>query len=129
MLYGGRIAHHKDKELLVAYTSRVVWSDLKSADVLYRKVRQSQMTYRDLADEVERQLRKIAREEKRRRRDQTRVPTTCSHALISNLINGQSKSVHELRGLAIERALGVCEGDLFVSRVMRDVRTANQKSA
>lgn len=113
----------------MAYTSRVVWADLNSADVLYRKVRASGLSYRDLADEVEQQLRKIAREEKRRRRDDSLVPRSCSHALIGQLVNGQSRTVHELRGIAIERALGADEGDLFTSRVMRDARTGNQQPA
>ena len=105
----------------MGYTPRTMWSDLESAGDLYRRVRLSGLSYRELADDVEKELSKIARSEKRKRRDGD-VPRTCSHALIGQLVTGRAKTVHELRGVAIERALGVAEGSLFVPRLVRGAR-------
>jgi hypothetical protein len=104
------------------YTPRTIWADLNSAEVFFRHVRRSGRSYRELADDVERELKKIAREERRRKRDDSTVPQTCSHALIGQLITGKATTVHELRAIAIERALGVPEGDLFTIKMMRDAR-------
>ena len=106
----------------MAYTPRTTWAELVSHDALFRYVRRSGLSYRDLAVDVERELTKIARNEKRLKRDDGSVPRTCSHALIGQLIKGRAKTVHELRGVAIERALGVPDGDLFVPRVVHVAR-------
>lgn len=103
--------------------SRVIWADLNCAEAMYRCVRRSGLSYRALADDVERELSKIARDERRKRRDSASVPRTCSHSLIGQLVNGKLKTVHELRGIAIERALGVPDGDLFTPKVVHSARS------
>lgn len=106
----------------MGYTPRTTWADLISTDAFMRRVRRSRLSYRELAAAVEAELAKIAREERRHKRDASLVPRTCSHALVGQLVNGDAKTVHELRGVAFERALGVLDGDLFLARVMHDAR-------
>lgn len=111
----------------MGYTPRTTWADLISTDAFKRRVRRSGLSYRELASDVEDELKKIAREERRHKRDASLVPQTCSHALVGQLVNGEAKTVHELRAVAFERALGAFEGDLFLARTMRDAR--NRKPA
>lgn len=113
----------------MAHTSRDMWAEMISPEMLFRHVRRSGRSYREIAEDVENELTKIAREEKRKRRDVDAVPRTCSHALIGQLVRGQAKTLHELRAVAIERALGVPDGDLFVPKVMRDARIDNRQTA
>lgn len=113
----------------MARTSRGMWAETISPEMLFRHVRRSGLSYRELADDVERELTKIARDEKRKRRDVGTVPRTCSHALIGQLVRGNAKTVHELRAVAIERALGVADGDLFAPKVMRDARINHRQTA
>ena len=105
----------------MGYTSRVVWADLNCAETLYRCVRRSGLSYRALAEDVERELSRIARAEHRRGRNGASVPRSCSHTLIGQLLNGQARTVHELRAVAIERALGVSDGDLFTPKTLSGI--------
>ncbi|AIM40986.1 Cro protein [Mycobacterium phage Squirty] len=105
----------------MGFTTRDMYAECDLA-LFVRALRRSGLTYEALADESARELRKIARAEKRKRRGDG-IPTTISKQLIGQLATGRAKSTHELRGIAIERALGVGDGDIFVPRVVRGVRT------
>lgn len=105
----------------MAYTSRTMWAELISADTLARHWRRSGHTYRSLADEAAHELRKIERDY-RRRKIAVEVKDGCTHTTIWNLVNGKATTVNETLGIAIERALGVTEGDLFVPRALHGAR-------
>ncbi len=97
------------------------------ADMLRRALRRSGFSYQELADEATAQLRKIARSERRKHR--TGVPEGVSKALVEQLVNERSRTTHELRAVAIERALGVADGDLFMPKVVRVAPTTHRKTA
>ncbi len=101
----------------MGFTSRGMYAEV-DIDLFRRALRRSGFSYQELADEAERELRKIARSEKKKNRGGD-VPAGISKALIGQLASGSAKNTHELRGLAIERALEVSDGDLFVPRVFR----------
>ena len=105
----------------MAYTSRTMWARLNSANSFARHVRRAG-TYRSIADDVERELAKIDRDYRRRRID-IEVKAGCSHTRIWQLATGRATTVNETLAIAIERALGVPEGDLFSPMVMHDART------
>ncbi|AMS03204.1 helix-turn-helix DNA-binding protein [Gordonia phage Herod] len=111
----------------MGFTSRSMYAEV-DLDMFMRALRRSGMSYQELADEATRELRKIARSERRKRRPDN-VPAGVSKALIGQIVNGAAKSTHELRGLAIERALEVSDGDLFVPRVVRGSGTTNRRVA
>ena len=108
----------------MGFTSRGMYAEVDH-DMFCRALRRSQMSYQELADEASRELRKIARSERRKRRDAT-VPDGISKALIGQLAVGSAKKTHELRGVAIERALMVPDGELFVPRVVRGTGTVKR---
>ncbi|GAB2646076.1 hypothetical protein GCM10027169_12750 [Gordonia jinhuaensis] len=101
----------------MGFTSRGMYAEV-DRDLFQRALRRSGMSYQELADEATRELRKIARAEKRKRRGDG-VPDGISKALVGQLYTGAAKSTHELRGLALERALEMADGDLFVPSVFR----------
>lgn len=103
-------------------TSRDFYADCDH-ELLIRAMRRAGMTHEELADEASVQLRKIARSEKRKGRGSA-VPTSISRQLIGQLCSGKAKSTNELRGVAIERALGVEDGAVFVPKVYRGTRSA-----
>lgn len=96
-------------------TSRNMYAEPDVA-MFDRALRRSGLSYQELADEAANELRKIARTERRRNRGNT-VPVGLSKQLISQIRQGAA--THELRAVAIERALGVADGDIFVPRVVR----------
>lgn len=110
----------------MGFTSRGMYAEVDT-DLFRRALRRSGMSYQELADEAERELRKIARAEKKKNRGDD-VPAGVSKALIGQIANGTAKNTHELRGLAIERALEVSDGDLFVPRVFRGASTAKRSA-
>lgn len=111
----------------MGFTSRGMYAEVDQ-DMFLRALRRSGMSYQELADEATRELRKIARAEKRKHRGDG-VPAGVSKALIGQLVGGAAKVTHELRGLAIERALEVEPGDLFVPRVFRGAGTTNRRAS
>ncbi|OBB47639.1 hypothetical protein [Mycolicibacterium fortuitum] len=111
----------------MGFTSRGMYAEVDGA-LFVRALRRSQMSYQELADEASREMRKIARAEQRKNRGDG-VPAGVSKALIGQLVTGKAKATHELRALAIERALGVDPGDLFVAEVVRGQRTATRRTA
>ncbi|QYC53720.1 Cro protein [Gordonia phage Leroy] len=108
-------------------TSRDFYADC-DRDMLIRAMRRADVTHEELADESSVQLRKIARSERRKGRGDS-VPTSISRQLIGQLCSGKAKSTNELRGVAIERALGVDDGAIFVPRVYRGMRDANRRAS
>lgn len=103
-------------------TSRDFYADC-DRDLLIRAMVRADVTHEELADEASVQLRKIARSERRKGRGD-RVPASISRQLIGQLCNGKAKSTNELRAVAIERALGVDDGAIFIPRVYRGTRDA-----
>ena len=83
---------------------------------LKRALRRTGMSYQAVADEATLELRKIERQERRKRRGED-VPVGVSKALVGQIAKGAA--THELRALAIERALGVDDGEVFAPRVLR----------
>lgn len=110
----------------MVFTSRGMYAEV-DLGMFRRALRRSQMSYQQLADEATRELRKIARSEKRKRRDDS-VPTGISKALVGQLAVGKARATHELRGIAIERALAVADGDLFVPKVVHGTRAAKRSA-
>ncbi|OCH80350.1 hypothetical protein A9310_21660 [Gordonia sp. UCD-TK1] len=108
-------------------TSRDFYADCDH-EMLIRAMRRADVTHEELADESSIQLRKIARSERRKGRGSD-VPTSISRQLIGQLCSGKAKSTNELRGVAIERALGVDDGALFVPRVYRGTRDGNRRAS
>lgn len=108
-------------------TSRDFYADC-DRHLLVRAMVRADVTHEELADEASMQLRKIARSERRKGRGDS-VPTSISRQLIGQLCSGKARSTNELRGVAIERALGVDDGAIFVPRVYRITRSTNQRSA
>lgn len=108
-------------------TSRDFYADC-DREMLQRAMRRADVTHEELADESSIQLRRIARSERRKGRGDS-VPTSNSRQLIGQLCNGKAKTTNELRGVAIERALGVDDGSIFVPRVYRGTRDAVRQSA
>lgn len=106
-------------------TSRDFYADCDQ-ELLIRAMRRADVTHEELADEASVQLRKIARSEKRKGRGG--VPTSISRQLIGQLCSGKAKSTNELRGVAIERALGVDDGAIFAPKVYRVTRNALRKT-
>lgn len=111
----------------MGFASRGMCAEV-DVDMFQRALRRSQMSYQEVADEATRELRKIARSERRKNRGDS-VPSGVSKALVGQIASGKAKVTHELRGLAIERALGVSDGDLFDARVVRVPKTTNRKTA
>ena len=109
-------------------TSRDFYADC-DREMLIRAMRRADVTHEELADESSIQLRKIARSERRKGRGGDDVPTSISRQLIGQLCSGKAKSTNELRGVAIERALGVDDGAIFVPRVYRGTRDGNRKAS
>lgn len=105
----------------MAYTSRKMWAELTSADALARAKRRSGHTYESLAGAVTSELLKIKRDYRRRKID-IEVKDGCSGTAIWHLVVGNGNTVNETLGIAIERALGVTEGDLFVPKVLHGGR-------
>lgn len=101
----------------MSFTSRDMYAEVDHG-MFMRALTRSGMSYQELADEAGTQLRKIQRAERKKRRGDG-VPVGISKALVGQIASGAAKVTHELRGLAIERALGVADGDLFVPRVFR----------
>lgn len=93
---------------------------------LKRALRRSQLSYQALADEAALELRKIERSERRKHRGSD-VPVGVSKALIGQVVQGAA--THELRAIAIERALGVDDGEIFVPRSVRGANPANHPAA
>lgn len=110
----------------MGYTPRDMYAEV-NAQTFVRALRRSRMSYQEVADEGSRILRGIARTERRKHR--VDVPETISKALIGQFASGAAKTTHELRGIAIEEALGVSPGDLFVPVVVRGVSATPRKSA
>lgn len=110
----------------MGFTSRDMYAEV-DVDLFRRALRRSGFSYQELADEATGELRKIARSERRKHR--TGVPEGVSKALVEQLINERARTTHELRAVAIERALGVEDGDLFVPKVVRGVRSTQRKIA
>lgn len=110
----------------MGFTARDMYAEC-DRELFMRALRRSGLTYEALADEAARELRKIARSERRKRRGG--VPTTVSKQLVGQLATGKAKATHELRGIAFERALGLGDGDIFVPRVVRGVGTTQRKTA
>lgn len=99
-------------------------------EMLMRALVRTGLTHEELADESSAQLRKIARSERRKSKERgDRVPTSNSRQLIGQLCSGKARSTNELRAIAIERALGMDDGSIFVPRVYRVTRDANRRSA
>lgn len=111
----------------MGFTSRDMYSEV-DAEMLIRALRRSGLSYQELADEATKELVKIARAERRKHRG-AGLPESVSKSLVDQLVNGRAKSTHELRAVAIERALGVSDGDLFVPRVLRGVYATQRRSA
>lgn len=111
----------------MGFTARDMYAEC-DRELFMRALRRSGLTYEALADEAARELRKIARSERRKRRGGG-VPTTVSKQLVGQLATGKARATHELRGIAFERALGVGDGDIFVPRVVRGVGTAQRQTA
>ncbi|WP_345314137.1 hypothetical protein [Gordonia alkaliphila] len=107
-------------------TTRDMYAEVDT-EMFSRALRRSRMSYQELADEASLNLRRIARAERRRRRGG--VPETISKALIGQFATGAAKTTHELRGIAIEEALGMSPGDLFVPVVVRGTRTTQRQTA
>lgn len=93
---------------------------------LKRALRRTGMSYQAVADEATKELRKIERQERRKRRAED-VPGGVSKALVGQIAKGAA--THELRALAIERALGVNDGDVFAPRVLRGASPAHRLTA
>lgn len=108
-------------------TTRDFYADC-DRDMLLRAIIRADVTHEELADEASVQLRKIARSERRKGRGDN-VPTTISRQLIGQFCNGKAKATNELRAVAIERALGVDDGAIFVPRVDRVTRDAHRRTA
>lgn len=108
-------------------TSRDFYADC-NRDNLFRAVRRTGLTHEEVADEASRELRKIGRAERRKRRGDG-VPTGVSRQLIGQLLSGKATSTHELRAVAIERALGMDDCSLFAPRVYRGTRDAVRQTA
>jgi hypothetical protein len=111
----------------MGFTSRDMYAECDQ-QMLVRALRRAGLTYEALADESGRELRKIARSEKRKRRGDG-IPTTISKQLVGQLVTGKAATTHELRGIAIERALGMDDGSIFVPRVVRGVGSEQQRTA
>lgn len=101
----------------MGFTSRGMYAEV-DIEMFRRALRRSGMSYQELADDSTRELRKIERSERKKNRGDG-VPTGVSKALVGQIASGSAKHTHELRALAIERALMVSDGDLFVPRVFR----------
>lgn len=109
----------------MGFTSRDMYAEV-DGDLFRRALRRSGFSYQELADEATAELRKIARSERRKHRDG--VPEGVSKSLIEQLVNSRTRTTHELRAVALERALGVSDGDLFVPQVVRVVNTTTRKT-
>lgn len=110
----------------MSFTSRDMYAEV-DRDLLRRALRRSGLSYQELADEATSELRKIARSERRKRRGDG-IPDGVSKSLVERLVNDRTRTTHELRAIAIERSLGVSDGDLFVPRVVRGVHTTQQSA-
>lgn len=110
----------------MGFTSRDMYAEV-DGDLFRRALRRSGFSYQDLADEATAELRKIARKE--RSKGRSGVPEGVSKGLVEQLVNERARTTHELRAVAIERALGVSDGDIFTPKVVRGVRTTQRKSA
>lgn len=99
-------------------------------EMLMRALVRSGLTHEELAVDSSAHLRRIARSERRKSKERgDRVPTSNSRQLIGQLCSGAAKSTNELRAIAIERALGVDDGAIFVPRVFRVARNSKRLSA
>lgn len=107
-------------------TTRDMYAEVDT-EMFSRALRRSRMSYQELADEASLILRRIARSERRRRK--SGAPETISKALIGQFATGAAKTTHELRGIAIEEALGMSPGDLFVPVVSRGTRATVRQTA
>ncbi|MDL9938725.1 hypothetical protein QSJ18_18415 [Gordonia sp. ABSL1-1] len=107
-------------------TSRDFYADC-DREMLLRALVRTGFTHEELADESSVQLRKIARSERRKGRGA--VPTSISRQLVGQLCNGATRSTNELRAIAIERALGMDDGSIFVPRVYRGTRNVDRQPA
>lgn len=101
----------------MGFTSRDMYAEVVDSDLLRRALRRSGLSYQELADEATSELRRIARSERRKRRGDG-VPDGVSKSLVERLVNQRTKTTHELRAIAIERSLGVTDGDLFAPRML-----------
>lgn len=110
----------------MGFTSRDMYAEVDT-DLFRRALIRSRLSYQDLADDATKELRRVVRSEKKKNR-WDRLPETISKALIGQIASGAAKTTHELRAVAIERALAVSDGDLFTPKVVRGVGTT-QRSA
>jgi len=108
----------------MGFTSRDMYAEV-NIDLLHRAVRRSQLSYQAIADGATDELRKIARRERQKRRGGD-VPGGVSKALVGQLMTGDADTTHELRAIAIERTLGVSEGDIFTPTVVHGVGTTQR---
>lgn len=112
----------------MGFTSRDMYAKVDNLEIFRRAFRRSELSYQALAEESARELRQIGRLEKRRKRGAD-VPQGISKSLIEQLLNGKANKTHELRAVAIEKALGVAMGELFVPIVDRGAHTTQRKTA
>lgn len=110
----------------MGFTSRDMYAAV-DLPLFKRAIVKSQMSYQDIADDATRELRRIARAERKKNRGDG-VPESVSKGLVGQLATGRADRTHELRALAIERALGCDPGDLFVSEVVRVPRTVKRSA-
>lgn len=103
----------------MGFTSRDMYAKVDIVQ-LHRAVTRSELSYQEIADDATDVLRKIARKERRKNRGD-KTPEGVSKGLIGQLMTGRAKRTHELRAVAIERALGVPKGDIFLPQVARGV--------
>lgn len=101
----------------MTYTDRTMYAEAVSIDTLARYRRNSGLTYRALADNVNAELRKI-KNDYRRRRIAVDVKTDYTHQWLCRIFQGKDTTVSEPLGIAIERALDAPEGTLFVSKLV-----------
>lgn len=104
---------------MMGFTSRDMYAAV-NVDMLRRAVRRSQLSYQAIADGATAELRKISRRERQKHREEV-VPAGVSKALIGQLMTGKADTTHELRAIAIEKALEVSPGDIFTPTVVHGV--------
>lgn len=110
----------------MGFTSRNMYAEV-DLDMFMRALRRSGLSYQQLADDATKELLKIKRSEQKKKRGDG-VPDGVSKALVGQIAAGTAKYTHELRALAIERALEVSDGDLFVPRVFRGAATTKRSA-
>ena len=111
----------------MGFTSRDMYAKV-DIDMFRRALIRSRLSYQELADDATKELRRIVRSEKKKNRG-ANLPETISKALIGQIASGTAKTTHELRAVAIERALSASDGDLFTPKVLRGAGTAQRHTA